>query len=91
MISSFWRNSTGAATDGRHPVLGDSAQATIAATTEPTTPSSREIVPYSKSDDKTSRELVPYLESDDKPFDYGDMVSGASLRRFPVSPAACQS
>ena len=46
MISYFWKNSTGAATGGRHPVEGDSASANVAATTEPTSSSSRELVPY---------------------------------------------
>ena len=46
MISSFWKNSTGAAADGLHPVKGDSASANFAATTS----TSRELVPYSKSD-----------------------------------------
>lgn len=50
MISYFWKNSTGAATGGRHPVEGDSASANVAATTEPTSSSSRELVPYFVSD-----------------------------------------
>ena len=41
MISSFWKNSTGAATGGLHPVEGDSALANLAATTESTPSSSR--------------------------------------------------
>jgi hypothetical protein len=55
MISSFWKNSTGAAADGLHPVKGDSASANFAATTS----TSRELVPYSKSDKESTRSLLP--------------------------------
>eukprot|EP00964_Phaeocystis_antarctica_P016844 scaffold9281_cov58-Phaeocystis_antarctica.AAC.1 len=49
MISFYWKNSTGAATGGRHPVEGDSASANLATTTESTSSSSRELVPYFES------------------------------------------
>jgi len=47
MISSFWKNSTGAATGGLHPVEGDSALANLAATTE-STPSLQDPKPWPK-------------------------------------------
>ena len=55
MISSFWKTSTDAATDGLHPVKGDSASANIAATTSLPLASS---YTDSKSDEETTRSLL---------------------------------
>ena len=56
MISSFWKTSTDAATDGLHPVKGDSASANIAATHNLST--SRELVP---TPSRTRKPRVAYF------------------------------
>ena len=85
MISSYWKNSTGAATGGRHPVEGDSASATLAATTEPTPSSSRGLVPYFKSDVSTCSAFGPAPPSTSRGAPHGP--NPPSSPRRPREPA----
>ena len=56
MISSFWKTSTDAATDGLHPVKGDSASATVTLPPQPLYLSRART--DSKSDEETTRSLL---------------------------------